>query len=223
MKGTTAMALATGTRETLTAEVEAASARLSELQRAAREGEKVNPSDLTAAEQALTVARLRLDGLPERERRAAEAEDKASAEAIAAEHEPNLREAAGRIIDLVRQATAAIRELPAAIVAYREAVLDAYASLRAVRHKPEGYAVSMNAEGWYPGPSVTLAGRTWAAPHALDVAAMLEPLARSLPKVTSRATASALRQAAAGAGEREHPKRGTTFPVTDALRDALDR
>jgi hypothetical protein len=216
------MTTATDTRDTLTAEVEAAEARLAELERSARDGAKVSPADLTAARQDLDVARLRLDGLPERERRAAEAEDKARAEAIAAEHEQTLREAASRVVELVKAATAAIRELPAAIAAYRKAVTDAHLALRTVRHKPEGYATSMG-DQYLPGPSVTLAGRTWAAPHSLDQAAMLEPLSRALPKVTSAPAASALRHAATGAGERQHPLRGRTYPATDVLRAALDR
>ena len=216
------MTTATETRETLTAEVEAAEARLADLERSAREGAKVKPADLAAARHDLDVARLRLDGLPERERRAAEVEDKARAEAIACEHEPTLRETARRVEELVKVATRAMRELPAAIADYRKAVTAAHLGLRSVRHKPEGYAASMG-DNYLPGPSVTLDGRTWAAPHALDQAAMLEPLSRALPKVTSAPAASALRHAATGAHERQHPLRGRTYPATDVLRTALDR
>jgi hypothetical protein len=208
-------------REAIEREVADAEARLAALETTVREGGKVTDADLDAAGRALRNARLRLDGLPELERRAAEAEDKARAEKVAEEHETNLRETGGRLVELVKAASEILREIPEARAAYRDAVDGAYLDLRPIRRKPEGFAVGMG-DDWYPGPTVTLHGTTWAAPHALDIAVMLEPIARALPYVGKGSPASSLlRSVASDAHVREHPVRGTTYPVTDALRKAL--
>jgi hypothetical protein len=209
------------TREAIEREVTEAEDRLVTLETAARNGEKVTPADLQAARQSLDLARLRLDGVPELERRAAVAADHARADEVVTRRLPALRDRTTEHLDAIRDATEAVARIIRTGETLDDELAGTLADLRGIRNLPEGVALHRDRAGLVV--AVEVGGRVWPVDRDRTTAALIEPLARTRHLLGQAGLAfQRLKTVWPLSGERT-TSRGEKWYPTDRLRDALER
>lgn len=204
-----------------TDELEALRNRHAVLVERVRDGDgKVAADELAAVEAELRRAELRADGAPERARRAAAAAAADAAASVAATAVPELHDKAARLLALADKGAEVHAELIEAERDYRAAVVETHRRLSAIRPLPEGVRADFGSH--FPGPSVTLEGVTFAAPHVLPAAVQYEPIARAAEHVPhGDRLLTELHPAIVASRRTTHSRLGDYFPVTLALRNAL--
>ena len=210
------------TREAVEREVTEAEDRLVTLETAARNGEKVSASDLQAARQSLDLARLRLDGVPELERRAAVAADHARADEVVARRLPALMQRTTEHLDAIRDATEHQARIIQSGFALDDEVAGTVEDLAALRHLPDGVRLLRDRYG-HVVVGVEVGGRVWPVDRDRTTAALVEPLARTRHLLGRTGLAYQRLKSIYGlSGERTNHRGETRYP-SDALRDAVER